>query len=95
MYALKKYMTAVNVFLLVLIIGIVVINLFLAKYATLFSVVLNTVLVGIILITVFSIFITYRVITDKKVNKTLMKINFNIVSMMFPIIIKVAEIIGV
>lgn len=92
---IKKYMTTINVFLMMLIVGVLIINLFLSKYINLLSLVMNILVVCIIMIIIFSTIITYKVYMDKHINNKLMKINFIIVSIIFPIICNLAKFIGI
>lgn len=92
---IKKYMTTINVFLMMLIVGVLIINLFLSKYINLLSLAMNILVVCIIMIIIFSTIITYKVYMDKHINNKLMKINFIIVSIIFPIICNLAKFIGI
>lgn len=92
---IKKYMTTINVFLMMLIVGVLIINLFLSKYINLLSLGMNILVVCIIMIIIFSTIITYKVYMDKHINNKLMKINFIIVSIIFPIICNLAKFIGI
>lgn len=92
---IKKYMTTINVFLMMLIAGVLIINLFLSKYINLLSLGMNILVVCIIMIIIFSTIITYKVYMDKHINNKLMKINFIIVSIIFPIICNLAKFIGI
>lgn len=92
---IKKYMTTINVFLMMLIVGVLIINLFLSKYINLLSLVMNILVVCIIMIIIFSTIITYKVYMDRHINNKLMKINFIIVSIIFPIICNLAKFIGI
>lgn len=91
----KKYMTAVGILLLILIGGAIVINLFIANLTQVFSILINIIVVFLVLIIVVSIFITINVIKDKKVSSMLMKINFKIVSLLFPVITLIGNAIGI
>lgn len=92
---IKKYITTINAFLILLISGVFLINLFLYKYINILGMVINIFVIYIILIIIFSTVITYYVINDKNINAKLMKINFKIVSMIFPTISKLAQFIGI
>lgn len=92
---IKKYMTTINVFLMMLIVGVLIINLFLSKYINLLSLGMNILVVCIIMIIIFSTIITYKVYMDRHINNKLMKINFIIVSIIFPIICNLAKFIGI
>lgn len=92
---IRKYIKAVNVFLVILVLGTLTIHLFLSKYINILSLVINIVVIGIILLIIFSTVITYFVLNDKKINKNLMKINYMIVNAIFPTLSKIAEFIGI
>ena len=92
---IKKYITTINVFLIILISGVFIINLFLSKFINTLGLVINIVFIGTILITIFSTITTYYIAKDKNVDNKLMKVNFKIVSIIFPIISKIAKFIGI
>ena len=92
---IRKYIKAVNVFLVILVLGTLTIHLFLSKYINILSLVINIVVIGIILLIIFSTVITYFVLNDKKINKNLMKINYMIVNAIFPTLSNIAEFIGI
>ena len=92
---IKKYIKAVNVFLIILVLGTLTINTFLSKYINLLSLVINIMVIGIILLILFSTVITYFIFNEKQVNKHLMKINYLIIRYIFPIISKVGGFINI
>ena len=92
---IKKYIKAVNVFLIILVLGTLTINTFLSKYINLLSLVINIMVIGIILLIIFSTVITYIILNNKNVSNTLMKVNYLIVKSIFPILSKIAQFIGI
>ena len=62
---IKKYITTINAFLILLISGVFLINLFLYKYINILGMVINIFVIYIILMIIFSTVITYYVINDK------------------------------
>lgn len=92
---IKKYIKAVNVFLIILVLGTLTINTFLSKYINLLSLVINIIVIGIILLIIFSTVITYIILNNKNVSNTLMKVNYLIVKSIFPILSKIAQFIGI
>ena len=75
MIEMKKYIRAVNVFLVMLVLSAFTIHIFLSNYISLLSSVINIMVIGIILLILFSTVITYFIFNEKQVNKHLMKIN--------------------
>lgn len=92
---IKKYIKAVNVFLIILVLGTLTINTFLSRYINLLSLVINIIVIGIILLIIFSTVITYIILNNKNVSNTLMKVNYLIVKSIFPILNKIAQFIGI
>lgn len=92
---IKKYIKAVNVFLIILVLGTLTINTFLSRYINLLSLVINIIVIGIILLIIFSTVITYIILNNKNVSNTLMKVNYLIVKSIFPILSKIAQFIGI
>ena len=92
---IKKYIKAVNVFLIILVLGTLTINAFLSRYINLLSLVINIIVIGIILLIIFSTVITYIILNNKNVSNTLMKVNYLIVKSIFPILNKIAQFIGI
>ena len=95
MIEMKKYIRAVNVFLVMLVLSAFTIHIFLSNYISLLSSVINIMVIGIILLILFSTVITYFIFNEKKVNKQLMKINYLIIRYIFPIISKVGGFINI
>ncbi len=91
----KKYMTAISILLGILIVSVVTINIFISSLTDIFTIFIDMIAAIISLSIIFSILITNNVIKDKKVNVLAMKINFKIVSILFPIITFVADLIGI
>ena len=92
---IKKYIKAVNVFLIILVLGTLTINTFLSRYINLLSLVINIIVIGIILLIIFSTVITYIILNNKNVSNNLMKVNYLIVKSIFPILNKIAQFIGI
>ena len=95
MIEMKKYIRAVNVFLVMLVLSAFTIHIFLSNYISLLSSVINIMVIGIILLILFSTVITYFIFNEKQVNKYLMKINYLIIRYIFPIISKVGGFINI
>lgn len=92
---MKKYIKATNVFLIMIALVTLIINMFLSKYINIFYLVINNIVIGIILLIIFSTIITYFIFNDKKINNTLMKINYIIVRLIFPSLSKIAKLTGI
>ena len=95
MIEMKKYIRAVNVFLVMLVLSAFTIHIFLSNYISLLSSVINIMVIGIILLILFSTVITYFIFNEKQGNKHLMKINYLIIRYIFPIISKVGGFINI
>lgn len=91
----KKYITIIGVLLGILIVGTTAINIFLSNLTHMFSVMINVTVIALMLTIIFSTFITYRVVKDSHVNSSFMKINFKIVSILFPIITALGSVMGI
>lgn len=91
----KKYMTTIGILLAILLILGIVINIFISSLTHIFAIFIDMVVVIIAVAIIFSIVITNSVIKDKEVNPAVMKINFKIVSILFPMIAFVANTIGI
>ncbi|HBG4192918.1 TPA: DUF116 domain-containing protein, partial [Clostridioides difficile] len=91
---IKKYLTSVGILILILGILIGVVNFFIISLTQIFSLMINIIIISLILIILCSTVVTYRVIKGKYVNSNIMKINFNIVSGLFPIISFIASSFG-
>ena len=91
----KKYINTIIILLGTIIVGISIINILLSNLTILFEVLVNTIAIFIILAIILSTVITYNVISDKQIRPKLMNINFKIVNLIFPLIIKIASIIGI
>ena len=92
---IKKYIKVVNVFLVMIMMGTFIINMFLLKYIDMFSFVINITVIGIIMLIIFSTVMTYFIINNKNINKILMEINYSIVRFIFPLLNKIAQFIGI
>ena len=92
---IRKYIRAVNVFLIMLVLGAFTIHIFLSNYISLLSSVINILVIGIILLILFSTIITYFIFYEKEVSKYLMKINYLIIRNIFPVISKVSGFVNI
>lgn len=91
----KKYITTIIILLGVLIVGVSITNILLLNLTNLFEMLLNIMVAIIVATIIFSTIITYQVIMDKNINSKLMNINFKIVNLIFPLIMKVASTVGI
>lgn len=95
MIDIKKYLSVVTILLVTIILGVFATNIFITSLTQLFSLLINILAALLITIIIFSTIITYNVVVDKKVNKSLMKVNFKIVNFMFPIIIAISSLVNI
>lgn len=95
MINLKKYMTTIGFFILIILLLFLGINVFMKSFENIFSMIVNILLIILLLITIFSSIVTYRVLKGKTVNKSIMKINFKIVDFLYPILIILGNAINI
>lgn len=92
---MKKYLATIGILVGILLLGAIFINFLISSFASTFEVVINIIVVSLVSIILISTFITSRILHNKKVSSTLMGINLKIVSVLFPIIISIASIVGI
>ncbi|MGL5331002.1 MAG: DUF116 domain-containing protein [Peptostreptococcaceae bacterium] len=91
----KKYINTIIVLLGILIVGVSIINILLLNLTNLFEVSLNIIVAILVAAIIFSTMITYKIIKDKDVNSKVMSINFKIVNLIFPLILKISSILKI
>ena len=91
----KKYITTVAILLGILLVGVCIVNIILLNVAYILEISVNTLVMIAILLILFSTIVTYRIIKNDNINSTIMNINFKIVSLIFPIMLKIASIVGI
>lgn len=92
---IKKYVKVVNVFLIILILSSLLIHLFLSKYINMLSLAINIIVIATILLILLSTFTTYFILSNKEVNKYLMRINYTIIRCIFPILSNIGKLVGI
>lgn len=95
MTEIKKYSASICILIILLGVLVGVVDLFVTSYNDIFSKLLIALFVTIVGIIVFSTFVTYFVVMDKKVNSNIMKINFKIVNLLFPIVTYIASMLKI
>lgn len=83
----RKYMTAIGFLVGILILILVATNIFINSLTSIFSMIINIFIVILLVIIIFSSIVTYYILRDKKVDSNIMKINFSVVSALYPILI--------
>lgn len=91
----KKYITTIAILLGILIVGVSIINMFLLNLTNLFEILVNIIVIVMIITIIFSTIVTSNVVNDKDANPKLMKINFQIVNLIFPLMMKIASFVGI
>lgn len=91
----RKYMTAIGFLVGILILILVATNIFINSLTSIFSMIINIFIVVLLVVIIFSSIVTYCVLKDKKVNSTLMKVNFDIVSALYPVLIVLGKTINI
>ncbi|MCR1953553.1 DUF116 domain-containing protein [Clostridioides mangenotii] len=95
MTEIKKYSASICILIILLGVLVGVVDLFVTSYNDIFSKLLIALFVTIVGIIVFSTIVTYFVVMDKKVNSNIMKINFKIVNLLFPIVTYIASMLKI
>ncbi|MGL5714928.1 MAG: DUF116 domain-containing protein [Paraclostridium sp.] len=83
----RKYMTAIGFLVGILIFILITTNIFINSLTSIFSIIINIFIVVLLVIIMFSSIVTYYVLRDRKINSSLMKINFDIVNALYPVLI--------
>lgn len=91
----RKYITAISFLVGILILILIATNIFINSLTSIFSLIINVFVVVSLIIIMFSSIVTYYILKDKKINSTIMKINFNIVSVLYPILIVLGKTINI
>ncbi|SCH13353.1 MULTISPECIES: DUF116 domain-containing protein [unclassified Romboutsia] len=91
----KKYINTIIILLVVLMIGASIINILLLNLTNIFEFLVNIIVTLTIVAIILSTIITYNIISDKEIKPRLMSINFKIVNLIFPLIIKIASLVGI
>ena len=92
---LKKYMTTTVFLIGILLLLLVGLNIIMSSIENIIFILGNALIILLLIVTVFSTLVTYRVVNDKRVNKYIMKLNFNIVSFLYPILIILGNTLNV
>lgn len=95
MTEIKKYSASICILIILLGVLVGVVDLFVTSYNDIFSKLLIALFVTIVGIIVFSTIVTYFVVMDKKVDSNIMKINFKIVNLLFPIVTYIASMLKI
>lgn len=83
MLDLKNYTKVISILVLIILLILSIFNLFISNMFSLFWIIINF-FIGLFLLTIiFSTFITYKIVNDKKVNPTIMKLNFKVVNVVY------------
>ncbi|MGL5642139.1 MAG: DUF116 domain-containing protein [Paraclostridium sp.] len=91
----KKYMTTIGFFIVILIVLLLGMNIFMKSLENLFSTFINGLIIVLLIITIFSTIVTYRVLKGKKIGKYIMKINFKIVDLLYPMLIMLGNTLSI
>lgn len=91
----KKYMTTTVFLIGILLFLLVGLNIFMNSFENMFSILVNGMIILLLIITIFSTLVTYGVVNDKIVNKSIMKFNFKIVSFLYPVLIVLGNTLSI
>lgn len=95
MLDLKKYIKVISVLILIILLILSIFNLFISNMFNLFWLSINLCVLLFLLLIISSIFITYKVVNDKKVSPFIMKINFKIVNIVYGISILLSKFLDI
>lgn len=95
MLDLKKYIKVISVLILIILLILSIFNLFISNMFNLFWLSINLCALLFLLLIISSIFITYKVVNDKKVSPFIMKINFKIVNIVYGISIVLSKFLDI
>lgn len=91
---IKKYSISIRILFSILLVITVLADVLIVGMPKIIILISIGILLLIATILSFSAYITKSVVNDKKVNKTLMKINFIVVKVIYPIIVAISELAG-
>ncbi|MEG0181266.1 MAG: DUF116 domain-containing protein [Peptostreptococcaceae bacterium] len=95
MINLKKYMTTIGFFITILIVALAGLNIFMKSFENLFSIFINGLIILLLIITIFSSIVTYKVLKGKIVSEFIMKYNFKIVDLLYPMLIVLGNTLSI
>ncbi|MDR0879930.1 MAG: DUF116 domain-containing protein [Clostridioides sp.] len=95
MEEIKKYFQSAVILVLALGVVIGVLDFFVMGYSQILSKLLIAVFTLIAAIIVFSSLVTYIVVVDKRVPTSLMKLNFRVLSILFPMMMGIGALVGI
>ncbi|MEG2246989.1 MAG: DUF116 domain-containing protein [Peptostreptococcaceae bacterium] len=95
MINLKKYMTTIGFFITILIVALAGLNIFMKSFENLFSIFINALIILLLIITIFSSIVTYKVLKGKIVSEFIMKYNFKIVDLLYPMLIVLGNTLSI
>ncbi len=95
MLDLKKYIKVISVLILIILLILSIFNLFISNMFNLFWLSINLCVLLFLLLIISSIFMTYKVVNDKKVSPFIMKINFKIVNIVYGISILLSKFLDI
>lgn len=91
----RKYMTTIGFLIGILMLILVGTNIFISKLTNIFSIIINITIFILLIVIIFSSIVTYSILNNKKISSTIMKINFNIVSALYPALIVLGNTINI
>ncbi|MGL5757162.1 MAG: DUF116 domain-containing protein [Paraclostridium sp.] len=91
----KKYMTTIGFFITILIVALAGLNIFMKSFENLFSIFINGLIILLLIITIFSSIVTYKVLKGKIVSEFIMKYNFKIVDLLYPMLIVLGNTLSI
>lgn len=95
MINLRKYMTTIGFLVGILMLFLVATNIFINSLTSIFSMTINIFIIMLLVVIIFSSIITYCILRDKRISSKIMKINFNIVSTLYPLLIVLGKAISI
>ena len=91
----RKYMTTIGFLIGILMLILVGTNIFINRLTNILSIIINITIFILLIVIIFSSIVTYSILNNKKISSTIMKLNFNIVSVLYPALIVLGNTINI
>jgi hypothetical protein len=92
---IKRFLITMGALVASLVIILIGINLTTNNLLFMAIIFIDIIIVIFIVIILFAMAVTYNILKDKKVNNSIMRLNFKIVGFLYPIIINIAKLFGI
>ena len=92
---IKKFLITMGALVASLVIILIGINLTTNNLLFMAIILVDIIIAIVIVIILFAMGVTYNILKDKKVNNSIMRLNFKIVGVLYPLIINIAKLFGI